>query len=315
MSRTIRPGDPEWSVKLSEANESKGAPPIKKLHAVGLPLEADGAHVAIVGTRRATVGGLELAHEMAGRLAEAGFVIVSGMALGIDGAAHRGALAVGGRSVAVLGCGVDVCYPRKHRSLRDRLARAGSIVSEYPDGTEAETWHFPDRNRIIAALSVGVIVVQGGLKSGALITARQAAAFDRPVFAVPGNPSCRESSGCHHLIRSTRAALVTGVDDVLEELAPQLAWADVDPPGEIRKAPIPRGLEDLDVAALGLLDEIPRPPVALARRSELSPGELALACARLEVRGLALKRMAGFIVTPGGVRVRNAIRESDPPSV
>jgi DNA processing protein len=307
MSRLIRPGDAEWPAKLTEANAAKVAPPIKQLRAIGLPLEADAACVAIVGTRRASASGLDLAHEMAGRLAEAGFVIVSGMALGIDGAAHRGALDAAGRSVAVLGCGADVCYPPKHRILKQRLQQAGTIVSEYPDGAEAQAWHFPERNRIIAALSLGVIVIQGGPKSGALITARLADRYNRAVFAVPGNPLVRESFGCHQLIRSNLAALVTSVEEVLEELAPRLAWADAEASGEPPTSPVPRGLSDADIRVMTVLDDIPRPPVAVAHRCEFTPGEVALACARLEVRGLAAKRMAGFAVTPAGIRVRNEI--------
>lgn len=307
MSRIIRPVDREWPVKIVEANEKKTAPSIRQLHVAGSPLEPDGAHVAIVGTRRASATGLDLAHGMAGRLAEAGFVIVSGMALGIDGAAHRGALEVGGRTVAVLGCGVDVCYPPKHRHLKGRIESDGTLVSEYADGTEPQSWRFPERNRIIAAMSVGVIVIQGGPKSGALITARLADRYERSVFAVPGNPLERESAGCHHLIRTNMAALVTSVDEVLEELAPKLAWADSGPPSETPALPVPPGLGDGDLEVLTVMDDIPRPPVALARKVDMAAGEVSLACARLEARGLAAKRMAGFAITPGGIRVRNTV--------
>lgn len=309
MSRIIEPNDAEWPRMLAEADAMGVAPPVTRLYATGLPLDPDRRHVAIVGTRRASATGLDLAFEFGARLSEAGFTIVSGLALGIDGAAHKGALEADGRSVAVLGCGVDVCYPGRHRGLRDRLLRQGTILSEYPDGTPPDTWRFPQRNRIIAALSTATIVVQGGRKSGALITAEYAFNYDRRVVAVPGNPLCRESDGCHYLIRSSTAALVTSVDEVLEELAPELTWADADIGGSepSPQTPVPAGLREGDLSTLAFLDDVPRPPMALALRADRPTGDVALGCARLEVRGLAAKRMAGFVITPAGIRVCNSV--------
>ena len=307
MTRVIQPGHPEWTPLLAQVAATPGVPQIKQLFALGIPLEPHDRYVAIVGTRRADATGLDMATEIAGRLAEAGFVVVSGMAVGIDGAAHKGALAAGGKTVAVLGCGLDLCYPGRHRALKGRIEHQGAVLSEYADGTAPESWHFPERNRIIAALSRVVIVIQGGQKSGALITAGFANKYERDVLAVPGNPLCKRSSGCHRLVRSNSAALVSSIEDVFEEIAPDIMWADAGPLHDRSTAPVPPGLDTGDLQALTLLDDLPRPPVALARRSDLTTGHVAMSCARLEVRGLAAKRRAGFVVTPAGIRVRNSL--------
>lgn len=173
--------------------------------------------VAIVGSRRADVYGLEVAERLAAELAAAGLVVVSGFAIGIDAAAHRGALAGGGPTVAVLGCGVDVLYPRSHRRLRERVARQGALVSEFRMGTAPEPYRFPIRNRLIAALAVGTLVVRATPRSGSLITARLALELGRDVWAVPGNISDRRSVGTNSLIRDG-ALPVQKASDVLESL-------------------------------------------------------------------------------------------------
>ena len=173
--------------------------------------------VAIVGSRRADVYGLEVAERLAAQLAAAGLVIVSGFAIGIDAAAHRGALAGGGPTVAVLGCGVDVIYPRSHRRLRERVARQGALVSEFRMGTAPEPYRFPIRNRLIAALAVGTLVVRATPRSGSLITARLALELGREVWAVPGNISDRRSVGTNSLIRDG-ALPVQKASDILESL-------------------------------------------------------------------------------------------------
>jgi len=173
--------------------------------------------VAIVGSRQATPGGLLVAGQLGGDLARAGWTIVSGMALGVDGAAHAAALDAGGTTVAVLGCGADIVYPYSHRTLAARILAQGRILSEFPPGTPPLPWHFPQRNRIISGLSRAVIVVEASQHSGSLITARLAMEQGRDVLAVPGGVASGRYRGCHALIKDG-ARLVETVDDVLDEL-------------------------------------------------------------------------------------------------
>lgn len=177
----------------------------------------DAPHIAIVGSRAATPTGLRVARALADGLARRGYVIVSGMALGVDGAAHEGALAAGGRTVAVLGCGIDVIYPWRHRHLAEAIPAQGALLSEVPPGTAPQAWLFPLRNRIISGLCRAVIVIEATFKSGSLHTARSALDQGRDVLAVPGDVAAGRSEGCHDLIRDG-ARLVEDVDDVLEEL-------------------------------------------------------------------------------------------------
>ena len=173
--------------------------------------------ISIVGSRSATPGGCESARRFAAHLVASGFGITSGLALGIDGAAHRGALAAGGRTVAVLGTGPDIVYPREHASLADEIARSGALISEYAPGSQPRRFRFPRRNRIISGLTLGTLVVEAGIRSGALITARYAAEQCREVFAIPGSIHNPVARGCHRLIRSG-AKLVETADDIIEEL-------------------------------------------------------------------------------------------------
>lgn len=193
------------------------------LFARGAPALLDSAGIAIVGSRKCSERGLELAREIANALASAGVCVASGMALGIDGSAHKGALDAEGPTVAVLGCGVDVVYPAEHHQLYERLCAAGCVVSEYPPGTPPLGDHFPQRNRIISGLSRGVLVVEGTLGSGSLITARTATEQGREVFAVPGPVKSPYTKGTHHLIKSGQAKLVEGADDILTEFGTSLA--------------------------------------------------------------------------------------------
>ena len=173
--------------------------------------------VAIVGSRRATPAGARIARRLAGELAAHGLVVTSGLAQGVDAEAHRGALEAGGRTVAVLGSSLDRVYPAAHRSLAERIAGQGALVSEFPFGTPPVPWNFPWRNRIISGLSLGVVVVEAAARSGSLVTARLAGDQGREVFAVPGSILNPLSSGCHRLLRDG-AKLVERVEDVLEEL-------------------------------------------------------------------------------------------------
>lgn len=205
----------------------------------------DDLALAIVGTRYASRYGREQAERFADLLARAGFTIVSGLARGIDTSAHRGALGAGGRTLAVLGCGLGHFYPPENRDLGLEITERGAILSEFPMDVEPSRETFPRRNRIIAGLAQGVLVVEAPERSGALITARYALEMGREVFAIPGRIDQPESEGCHQLIREG-ATLVRRVDDILEELGPvvetlrqRLASANALPPAQVLHSPTP----------------------------------------------------------------------------
>ena len=173
--------------------------------------------VAIVGSRKCTEAGKRIAYQLGSALADCAVPVASGMALGIDGSAHEGALSVHGPTVAVLGCGVDVVYPEQHRELYQRLIEGGAVVSEYPPGEPPRKEYFPQRNRIISGLSKGTIVAEAPVGSGAMITAKLAIEQGREVFAVPGPVASPHVKGCHMLIKHGQAKLIENVDDVLAE--------------------------------------------------------------------------------------------------
>lgn len=179
-------------------------------------------HLAIVGSRRASPAGQQLAQTLGGQLASAGLQVCSGLALGIDGAAHRGALSAGGKSVAVMATGIDRVYPRHHRALASQLENAGCLVTEFPPGMPPLRQNFPQRNRIISGLSLGVLVIEAALPSGSLITAHAALEQGREVFALPWSMLHHAGRGCLQLIRDG-AKMVCDVDDILEELGPLYA--------------------------------------------------------------------------------------------
>lgn len=193
-----------------------GAPP-PLLYYRGQLVETDSAAVAIVGTRKVTAYGREMAYRIAYDLAQAGVTIVSGLALGVDGIAHRAALEAGGRTIAVLGSGADVIYPGRHRDLARKIEEQGAVLTEYPLGTQPDRFNFPPRNRIISGLSRGVVVVEAPERSGALITVDFAAEQGRDAFAVPGPVHAPASAGCHRILREG-ATLVRSAEDVLEDL-------------------------------------------------------------------------------------------------
>jgi DNA processing protein len=191
--------------------------PPPMLYVKGRLLPEDEWAVAVVGTRAATTYGKEAATRIAGRLAHNGVTIVSGLARGIDSTAHRAALDAGGRTIGVLGCGLDIVYPPENRRLSTQITQQGALVSEYPLGTPPERGNFPPRNRIISGMSLGTVIVEAGRRSGALITADYALDQGREVFAVPGNIFRRASQGTNALIREG-AAPVLSVEDILEVL-------------------------------------------------------------------------------------------------
>lgn len=179
--------------------------------------ELDAPAIAVVGTRRPSPYGRSVARRLGRQLAEAGITVVSGLARGVDGAAHEGALEGGGRTLAVLGCGLDRCYPPEHRSLMAAVARSGAVLSEFPRGMPPLAANFPRRNRVISGLARGVVVVEAAARSGSLITARLALEQGREVFAVPGPITSAMSRGTHQLLRQG-ARLLGGIEDIFEEL-------------------------------------------------------------------------------------------------
>lgn len=191
-------------------------PPLA-LYMKGALRAADARAVAVVGTRHPSLYGLQVAEQFGAQLAEAGVTVVSGMARGIDGAAHTGALGAEGRTLAVLGCGLAQIYPPEHDALAERIVERGALLSEYPMTAEPRAEHFPRRNRIVSGLSRGVVVVEAGPRSGSLITVDCALEQGKEVFAVPGPISSTASQGAHALLKQG-ATLVTSVHDILDEL-------------------------------------------------------------------------------------------------
>lgn len=202
-----------------QLREIADPPPL--LYIIGELVHLHAAGIAIVGSRKPTISGLEHAQYFAYQLSQYSFNICSGLALGIDAAAHKGALAAKGSTLAVLGCGIDYCYPRRHKALYQQIQEQGALLSEHPPGTTPRPAYFPQRNRIISGLSLGTLVVEAQQKSGSLITARLAAEQGREVFAIPGSINNPLASGCHRLI-SQGAKLVECVEDIVVELRPQL---------------------------------------------------------------------------------------------
>jgi DNA processing protein len=253
--------------------------------------------VAIVGSRRCSTYGQNAALMLARDLAQRGVTVVSGFARGIDAAAHRGALEGGGRTVAVLGTGIDQFYPRDHKKLADEiLERGGAVVTQFPLSTPPVSENFPYRNRIISGLSLGVVVVEAAENSGSLITARLAIEQNREVFAVPGNITSRNSFGTNYLIKGAGAKLVQQWQDIAAELPPQIAAKLLPPPfGEKKKeksladqlALVPENLSGTEHAVLKLLSaDNPAHIDALLDTTKLSISDLTAALLALEMREL-----------------------------
>ena len=231
--------------------------------------------VAVVGARSCSAYGAQVARSLARDLASAGLVVVSGLARGVDGEAHRGALEGGGRTVAVLGCGIDRDYPRSHAELTRRIVASGAVVSEYPPGVEPAPWRFPARNRIIAGLSLATVVVEARERSGALITADFALELGRDVFAVPGEITSGLSTGTNELLRQGAAPL-TSVRDVLEALG-------IEPEPAAGASPV----SDAALTVLSILGDGACGADELTRATGLSSAEVASALVELELGGMA----------------------------
>ncbi len=262
------------------------APPV--LFVRGELVPEDKFSIAIVGSRRATSYGLGLARQFARELARYGLSIVSGGARGVDTEAHRGALEGGGRTLAFLGCGVDVAYPSSNRGLFEEIAaNGGAVVSEFSMGTRPEPWHFPARNRLISGTSLGVLVIESPADSGSLITAREAGDQGRDVFAIPGPIGMGHNSGCHKLIQDG-AKLVESVEDILSELG-VLTMASPDAASPAK--PIPH-LPPEQRRILDMLTLHPRQTEGMIHESGLTAPQVAGILTLLEMRGLA-RRVPG----------------------
>jgi DNA processing protein len=232
--------------------------------------------IAVVGSRNASAQGEANAQAFSRALAEAGLTVVSGLALGIDAAAHRGALAAAGSTIAVLGTGIDVVYPRRNTELADAIAAQGLLVSEFPLGTQAAAHNFPRRNRLISGLARGCLVVEAALESGSLITARSAADQGREVFAIPGSIHSPLSKGCHALIKSG-AKLVESAEDVLAEL-PRFTCSGFASTAQAAPATPDAGL-------LAVMGHDPVDVDSLCTRAGLSPDQVSSELLRLELDG------------------------------
>jgi DNA processing protein len=252
--------------------------------------------IAIVGSRRCSTYGQNASMMLARDLAQRGVTIVSGFARGIDAAAHRGALDAGGRTIAVLGTGIDQVYPRDHKKLADEiLERGGALLTQFPLGTPPVSENFPYRNRIISGLCLGVVVVEAAENSGSLITARLAIEQNREVFAVPGNITSKNSFGTNYLIKGAGAKLVQQWQDIVAELPPQIAAKLLPPPFAEKKdktladqlSLVPRGLSGSETLVLRLLAaDRPSHIDTLADQSRLSITDLTAALLALEMREL-----------------------------
>jgi DNA processing protein len=255
--------------------------PPRVLYRLGRLLPGDGAGIAVVGARACTAYGRTVAERLGRELAAAGVTVVSGLARGIDGCAHRGALAAGGRTVAVLGTGLDRIYPPEHRRLAGAIVDAGALFSEFPLGAEPEPWHFPLRNRVISGLARGVVVVEAAARSGALGTADMALEQGREVFAIPGPVTAPTSAGTNRLIRQG-AGLVESARDILEsfpDLAARLPSANAKPAAD-------PGLSDPERELLAAIGAAPLPIDDIIRISPGTPAATAALLTALELKGL-----------------------------
>lgn len=294
--RLVCPGDPEWPAQLADLGDAQP-------YALWLRGSSDLRFsclrsVAIVGSRAATAYGSYVASEFAASVAARGWAVISGGAYGVDGAAHRGALAADGVTVAVLACGVNVPYPAGHKELLDAVAAQGVVVSEWPPDRTATRLRFLVRNRVIAALAPGTLVVEAGQRSGALNSARHARDLNRRLMAVPGPVTSDLSAGCHHIIREWQGTLVTSAAEVIECLSPVAPVPEQAPsaPGLVPAAVV--GREELDLETAAVLDALPSRggmgSTRIARRAGLDPATVVRCLGALAAGGFAERCEAGW---------------------
>lgn len=282
--RIIKYTDREYPENLRQIDDS----PIL-LYAKGRFLKEDKYAIAMVGSRNMTEYGKKITGIIASELSSYGLTVVSGMARGIDTLSHKGALKAGGRSIAVLGCGLDSPYPPENIELFEELSNNGCVISEFPLGTPPNKENFPKRNRLISGLSLGVLVVEATIKSGSLITANYALEQGRDVFAIPGSITSRNSEGTNTLIKKG-AKLVQRVDDILEEIAPQLKDlidSSKNTSGKILSKNID-GLEitDEEKAICNILGSEPKHIDLISREIKMQPARLLGLLLGLEIKGI-----------------------------
>ncbi|MBM3326116.1 MAG: DNA-protecting protein DprA [Calditrichaeota bacterium] len=275
-----------WDVEYPSRLKNIADPPAL-LFVKGAPSPLYDYAVAIVGTRAPSDHCTRLAQRLAADLAMQGIAVVSGMAVGIDGMAHEGALNAGGRTVAVLGTGIDVIYPSIHRKLYERIVQQGMVISELPPGESAEPHNFPQRNRIISGMSIGVVIVEAGLKSGALITARCAVEQGRELFAVPGAAGTHRAAGVNRLIKDGAAIMIESAAEIVERLKSQLA-----PVLNVAAALTLPKLSINETKVYNLLEKGPMLIDDIIRNSGLGAVEVNRMLTAMQLRGL-VKRIAG----------------------
>ena len=278
--RAINWNDASYPPRLKEIYDP---PPV--LYIRGSLVDEDQRSVAVVGTRKATAYGREVAYRMASDLARNKVTVVSGLARGVDGLAHRAALEAGGRTIAVLGSGVDVIYPAEHANLAQQIVRSGALVSEYPLGTRPQAQNFPRRNRIMSGMTLGTLVVEAGDASGALWTVRHALEQDREVFAVPGSVFSPASRGANRLIQEG-AKLVVDYEDILEELNLSVVGQQIE-----MKALFPQ--DDTESLLLRYITYEPIQIDAIIRNCGMPISAVSSALALMEVKGL-VKQVGGM---------------------
>jgi DNA processing protein len=299
--RYVIPGDAEWPRQLddlmrAELLDQRGGPPLGLWVKGPRGLDELERAVAVVGARSATTYGAEVAAAIAGTLTRAGHPVVSGAAFGIDHAAHRGALAAGGPTIAVLACGADRPYPVAHKELLDHLGRTATVVAEVPPGCAPTRGRFLSRNRLIAALTVGTVVAEAASRSGALNTANWATRLNRHLMAVPGPVTSAQSEGAHHLLRSGAATLVTRGEEVLELVGEAGAHLVTAPraPARRRDALTGRMQRILDAVPLAQ----PAPVDSIATTAGLGLVEVRSALTRLSRLGMVEGSPRGWRLTP-----------------
>ncbi|HET8992823.1 MAG TPA: DNA-processing protein DprA [Rhodococcus sp. (in: high G+C Gram-positive bacteria)] len=297
--RLVTPDDDEWPAwqmlgfdQLETATDAEGPPLALWVWGQRRLDELVERSIGIVGTRAASGYGEHVTAEIAGDLAVDGWTVVSGAAFGIDAAAHRAALGVGGTTVAILACGVDRAYPAAHAKLLRGISETGLVISEYPPGTVPARYRFLARNRLIAALSAGTVVAEAGWRSGARNTAAWARRLGRPVVAVPGPVTSAASQGCHRMIREGEARLVGNARDIVEECGPLLEV------GDDRDAQFVRALDGLSGDLVLVYEALPAAgrcePTALAEAAGLSVDRVRGALPILEMEGLVHRDDGGW---------------------
>jgi len=281
-ARIVTFWDSEYPVRLKTIPD----PPVV-LYFMGEPSPLYDYAVGVVGTRSLSDHAKMITPKIAGELAAVGVTVVSGMALGVDSLAHEGALRSGGRTIAVIGSGLDVIYPPSNRKLFERITGQGVVISEYPPGTKPDPHHFPKRNRIISGLSLGLVVIEGGKKSGALITARTAIEQGRELFAVPGAAGLSRSAGVNMLMKDGTAQMVESGEEVIEHLHSQLA-----PVLNVSATLTLPKLDEIEKKIYELLEDGPRLVDEIVRQSGINTVKLNQMITSMQLKGL-IQRYSG----------------------